>query len=267
MVTVQIYIAAGYSHFMFESSLWSPENIAIVVAVLLLAGFVKGVVGLGLPTVSLGLLTAVFGLKAAIALMLVPSFATNLVQGLVGGELAQIMRRLWLLLVVVCISIWLSSALLAGADTAILSAVLGLSLCLYSGLSLTRPQVEAPRDKERWLSPLVGAINGGLTGLTGSFVMPGVLYLQALGFPRDVFIQAMGVLFTVSTVALAGSMSGRGLLTADLGLLSIVGLIPAFAGMYIGQKVRKRLSEERFRQVFFISVGVLGAYIFVRSLL
>ena len=252
---------------MFESSLWSPESIAVVVTVLLLAGFVKGVVGLGLPTVSLGLLTAVFGLKAAIALMLVPSFATNLVQGLVGGELAQIMRRLWLLLVVACITIWLSSAQLAGADTATLSAVLGMSLCLYSGLSLTRPQVQAPPDKERWLSPLVGAINGGLTGLTGSFVVPGVLYLQALGFSRDVFIQAMGVLFTVSTVALAGSMSGRGLLTADLGLLSMVGLIPAFAGMYIGQRVRKRLSEERFRQVFFISVGVLGAYIVVRSLL
>jgi uncharacterized membrane protein YfcA len=251
---------------MFEASLWSPENITIVIAVLLLAGFVKGVVGLGLPTVSLGLLTAVFGLKAAIALMLVPSFATNLVQGLVGGELRQIMYRLWLLLVVACIAIWLSSGLLAGADTAILSAVLGLSLCLYSGLSLTRPQVQAPSDKERWLSPLVGAINGGLTGLTGSFVVPGVLYLQALGFQRDVFIQAMGVLFTVSTVALAGSMSGRGLLTADLGLLSMVGLIPAFAGMYIGQKVRKRLSEERFRQIFFISVGVLGAYIIVRSL-
>jgi uncharacterized membrane protein YfcA len=211
-------------------------------------------------------LTAVFGLKAAIALMLVPSFATNLVQGLVGGELRQIMCRLWLLLVVACIAIWLSSALLAGADTAILSAVLGLSLCLYSGLSLTRPQVQAPSDKERWLSPLVGAINGGLTGLTGSFVVPGVLYLQALGFQRDVFIQAMGVLFTVSTLALAGSMSGRGLLTADLGLLSMVGLVPAFAGMYVGQKVRKRLSEECFRQIFFISVGVLGAYIIVRSL-
>ncbi|MEC7656167.1 MAG: sulfite exporter TauE/SafE family protein, partial [Pseudomonadota bacterium] len=56
---------------MFDSSLWSPESVAIVAAVLLLAGFVKGVVGLGLPTVSLGLLTAVFGLKAAIALMLV----------------------------------------------------------------------------------------------------------------------------------------------------------------------------------------------------
>jgi len=68
-------------------------------------------------------------------------------------------------------------------------------------------------------------------------------------------------------VALAFSMSGRGLLPTELGLLSCVGLVPAFVGMYIGQKLRKRLSEERFRQVFFVSVGVLGAYIIARSLL
>ena len=252
---------------MLESSLWSPESIAVISAVLLLAGFVKGVVGLGLPTVSLGLLTAFFGLKAAIALMLVPSFATNVVQGVIGGALGEILRRLWFLLAIACIAIWLSSALLAGADTAILSAVLGLSLCLYGGLSLMRPQVPVPGRKEIWLSPLIGAINGGLTGITGSFVVPGVLYLQALGWPRDVFVQAMGVLFTVSTVALAAAMSGRGLLPAELGLLSLVGLVPAFLGMYIGLKVRKRLSEDRFRQVFFISVAVLGLYIIVRSLI
>ena len=109
---------------MFDSSLWSPESVAIVATVLLLAGFVKGVVGLGLPTVSLGLLTAVFGLKAAIALMLVPSFATNVVQGLTGGALMEILARLWFLLAVACVAIWLSSALLAGGDTAILSAIL-----------------------------------------------------------------------------------------------------------------------------------------------
>ena len=78
---------------MFTSSFWPPESVAIVAAVLLLAGFVKGVVGLGLPTVSLGLLTAVFGLKAAIALMLVPSFATNVVQGLTGGALKEILGQ------------------------------------------------------------------------------------------------------------------------------------------------------------------------------
>ena len=90
---------------MLESSLWSPESIAVISAVLLLAGFVKGVVGLGLPTVSLGLLTAFFGLKAAIALMLVPSFATNVVQGVIGGALSVILRRLWLLFKRCCFSV------------------------------------------------------------------------------------------------------------------------------------------------------------------
>ena len=252
---------------MLDNSLWSAESITIVAVVLLLAGFVKGVVGLGLPTVSLGLLMAFFGLKAAIALMLVPSFATNVVQGLTGGALMEILRRLWVLLAVACIAIWLSSAFLTLGDTSILSALLGASLCFYSWLSLTRPQVSEPGKKEKWLSPLIGAVNGGLTGLTGSFVIPGVLYLQALGWPRETLIQAMGVLFTISTIALGFSMMGRGLLSADLGILSFVGLVPAFIGMYIGQKVRKRLSEALFRQVFFISVAILGAYVFVRSLI
>ena len=250
---------------MSESTMWSPEIIAEISMVFLLAGFVKGVVGLGLPTVSLGLLTAVFGLKVAIALVLVPSFVTNLVQAVTGGAFKEIMQRIWFLLFIACIAIWLSSSLLVAADTTILSAVLGLSLCIYSGLSLTCSEFRPPAEKEYWLSPLVGAVNGSLTGITGSFVFPGVLYLQALGFPRDTFIQAMGVLFTVSTMALAGSMFGRGMLSINLGILSCVGLIPAFAGMYIGLKVRQRLPEQRFRQVFFISVGFLGAYIILRS--
>ena len=250
---------------MSESIMWSPEVILVISMVFLLAGFVKGVVGLGLPTVSLGLLTAVFGLKMAIALILVPSFVTNLVQAVMGGAFKQIMERIWILLLMACIAIWFSSSFLVVADTAILSAVLGLSLCIYSGFSLTCSKIPPPVDKEYWLSPLVGAINGGLTGVTGSFVFPGVLYLQALGFPRDTFIQAMGVLFTVSTVALAGSMFGRGILSVNLGMLSCVGLIPSFAGMYLGVRVRQRLSEQRFRQIFFISIGFLGTYIILRS--
>ena len=90
--------------------------------------------------------------------------------------------------------------------------------------------------------------------------------MQALGWPRDVFVQAMGVLFTVSTVALAVAMSGRSLLSVDLGFASFVGLLPAFLGMLIGQRMRKRLSEALFRDVFFIGVIILGIYILMQSI-
>jgi uncharacterized protein len=88
-----------------------------------------------------------------------------------------------------------------------------------------------------------------------------VLFLQAIGLPRDMLVQAMGMLFTASTVALALALHGNGLLKAEVSLASAAALIPAAAGMIVGQRVRRRLSETRFRQVFFIGILMLGAYI------
>ena len=102
--------------------------------------------------------------------------------------------------------------------------------------------------------------------MTGSFVVPGVLFLQAMGLPRDMLIQAMGILFTASTLALAVALQGNGLLTIELGTVSSAALLPAIIGMVIGQRIRQRLSEEIFRKVFFVALLVLGAYIIVRAL-
>ena len=72
-------------------SLTDPATLALVAGVLLLAGTVKGVVGLGLPTVTLALLTATTGLEAAVAVMLLPSLVTNLWQALAGGGFAVLL--------------------------------------------------------------------------------------------------------------------------------------------------------------------------------
>ena len=242
------------------------ESLVIVGLTFLFAGAVKGVIGLGLPTVSLGLLTATYGLTPAMALLIGPSLVTNLWQGVTGGAFVEIMRRLWTLLIAVCIGTWIGGAVLANADTQLLTALLGVLLCVYSVSSLVRPPVRHPGKAETWLSPLIGAVNGVLTGMTGSFVVPGVLYLQALAMPRDVLIQAMGILFTVSTVALAVSLGNLRLVSMELGALSAAGVAPALLGMVLGRKVRQRLSETVFKKVFFVSLLILGVYIVGRSL-
>lgn len=71
------------------------ETLAVIVATFLIAGIVKGVIGLGLPTVSLGILTAAIDLTAAMALLLAPSFVTNVWQGAIGGQARAIGLRLW----------------------------------------------------------------------------------------------------------------------------------------------------------------------------
>ncbi len=238
----------------------------IIAATFLLAGTVKGVIGLGLPTVSLAILTVAIGLTEAMALLLVPSFVTNLWQAAVGGNARAIARRLWPFMMLATVTVWLGALALRTVDLAWLSVLLGLLLVIYATVSLAGFRLSLTSGRERWAGPVLGCVNGILTGMTGSFVVPGVMYLQALDLPRDQLIQAMGMLFTLSTLALGFALGGNDLLTVDLGVQSTVGLVPAIAGMVVGQKVRAALPEETFRRVFFVALLVLGGYIAARAL-
>ena len=102
--------------------------------------------------------------------------------------------------------------------------------------------------------------------MTGSSVVPGVMFLQAIGLPRDMLIQAMGMLFTASTLALAVAMQQANILTIKHGILSFGAVLPAIVGMILGQRVRSTLSERRFRKVFFVALLVLGVYIIASAL-
>lgn len=246
--------------------MFDAATVLAILATFLLAGTVKGVIGLGLPTVSLALLTVAIDLPSAMALLLVPSFLTNLWQALVGGHLTAVVRRTWPFLAVATATIWLGALALTRVDLWALSALLGVLLTVYAGLSLAGLRAAVPARHEAWLGPLVGAVNGVLTGMTGSFVVPGVLYLQALGLSRDLLIQAMGLLFALSTAALALALGTNGLLSPELGLWSGAAVAPALVGMTLGQRIRQALSEALFRRVFFVALLLLGAYIVAGAL-
>ena len=240
-------------------------TILAIAGTFLIAGTIKGVIGLGLPTVSLALLTVAIDLPHAMPLLLVPSFITNLWQAVVGGGGKAILLRLWPFLLMATATVWLGAAALTRVDLSLLSALLGVLLVVYSTVNLAGLRFTITTRQEVWIGPLVGSVNGVLTGMTGSFVVPGVLFLQAIGLSRDMLIQAMGMLFTASTLALAVALQGNGLLTTELGTLSASALIPAIIGMILGQRIRQSLSEQLFRRVFFISLFMLGAFIIANA--
>lgn len=244
----------------------SVETILLVSVVFIIAGFVKGVIGLGLPTVSLALLAATIGLKPAVAVLILPALATNTIQAMTGGNFLKIVRRTWTFILVAFVCTWLGAGILAGSASPAFAALLGLVTAAYAGVSLATPQIVMPKNWEPMLSPALGGVSGMVTGLTGTFVVPGVMYLHSLGFSRDKLIQAMGILFTMSSIALGISLGGHGLVPSTLIIVSAIALIPAFFGMLIGVKFRNRLNNRQFRRVFFVSLLFLGIYIMARSL-
>ena len=49
--------------------MWEPEIVALVVGTFLLAGFIKGVIGMGLPVVALAFLGSTLGMREALTIM------------------------------------------------------------------------------------------------------------------------------------------------------------------------------------------------------
>lgn len=242
------------------------SSLIFVCLVFVLAGFTKGIIGLGLPTIAMGLLAVVLPPAEAAALLILPSLVTNVWQMADGPHLGDLLRRLWPLNLGVCVGTWLGAALLAGFGGRHGELALGVSLVAYAVSGLAALRLVVPRAAEPVLGPVTGAVTGGITAATGVFVIPAVPYLQAIGLQKDELVQALGLSFTVSTVALAVALAGADAFAPDLVLPSLLALVVALAGMRLGQAVRARLRPQAFRLCFFAGLLALGAYLALRGL-
>jgi uncharacterized membrane protein YfcA len=233
----------------------------LIAAAFLLAGFIKGVIGLGLPTVSMGLLAVTMPPGQAIAIVIVPAIVTNIWQTFGGPYLRDIMRRLWPLMAGVVVGIWLNAGLLTGPYAPYGTVVLGTLLVIYAILGLSKIHFKVARRDEKWIGGIVGVITGVVSAATGVQVIPSMPFMQAIGMERDELVQALGVFFTVATVALAFNLTATGLLTAATALPGAVAMVASFTGMFIGQAVRTRMQPEVFRRWFLIAMICLGFYL------
>ncbi|MDY6451246.1 sulfite exporter TauE/SafE family protein [Acinetobacter faecalis] len=236
-----------------------------VITVFALAGMIKGTIGLGLPAVSMGLLTMVISPFQAATLLIIPSMVTNIWQLFAEGRVLQLIRRFWLLLIGIIVgSIWSVFPTLGHSDFNS-EALLGGMLALYGLYGLFAKSMPNLSKYENWLSPIMGYLGGALTVATGVVVIPVVPYLQTLNLQRDDLVQSLGLAFTTSTICLAVFLHQNPVENMPMDyVMSIIALIPALIGMWLGTKIRYRISEQKFRKVFFFGLIALGSYMILR---
>jgi len=238
----------------------------IIAAVFAFAGFIKGVIGLGLPTVSIGLLAVAMPPAQAVAIVIVPAIVTNIWQTFAGSYLRDILRRLWPLLLGTVIGIRLGAGLMTGPYARYGSLVLGVLLVAYGILGLSKRSFHVAPNHEKWIGGPVGLITGVISAATGVQVIPSMPYLQAIGMEKDELVQALGVFFTTATLALAVNLTDAGLLSTATALPGLIALAAAFAGMFGGQAVRTRMHPDTFRRWFLIALMGLGLYLAATTL-
>jgi uncharacterized membrane protein YfcA len=243
-------------------------HLPLITIAFLLAGFVKGVSGLGLPTVGIGLLSLAMLPGQAAALIVVPALITNVWQMISGPGLICLVRRLWLMQLGVFLGTWAGASLMTGSNARIAVIGLGVALFIYGIIGLMNVHIpQVPGRAEWWLGAIVGTATGIVTAATGVFVIPAVPYLQALKFDSEALVKALGLSFTVSTIALGWSLASSGIFDPHTAVFSLLALIPALIGMVAGQRLLRIMRPEAFRRWFFGGLLLLGMYLAIGKLI
>lgn len=243
--------------------------VMLIIVAFFLAGLVKGTLGLGLPTVAMALLSLGIAPIQAASLLLLPTILTNIWQLMAEGQFMHLLKRFFVLLLALFFGTMFSIFPTLGSAHALVSEILLASLLvIYACYGLYAKQLPNLCRYEKILSPVVGYLSGALCVATGVVIIPIAPYLNTLNLKKTELIQSLGLVFTVANFGLLYYLAGNPEIhLSDHWLLSILALLVALLGMSGGKQLRHRISEQKFKRLFFYGLLALGSYMLIAALL
>ncbi len=235
-----------------------PLELGLCCLAFFLGGLVKGVVGLGLPLVSVPLLSSVVSVPRAIALLSVSVVTTNGWQMVRGGYFTAALRRFWPVLAALWLGITLGAELLVAGDPGLVEALLGIVVTVSALLGHFQPLVTLPARHQAWLGPAAGLLGGLMGGVSSFFGPPIVVYLVALRLPKDEFVASISLVYFAGTIPLYTALALHGVLRLTELLLASLAAGPVFAGLAAGQWLRGRIDERLFRRALLAVLLLIG---------
>lgn len=238
----------------------------IAAAAFLLAGTIKGLAGIGLPTASIALMTLALDPRVAIALVLFPMLGANIWQVWRVGHIRRTARRYWIFSTILVIGVGLTAYVTRDASDRALLAILGIVVLIFVLLQWRQlvPQLSARFDAAAQIG--FGIFAGVIGGMTAAWAPPMAMYLAAKRVDKDEFVRATGFMITVGSVPLLLTYLQLGFMTGPLASVSLAMLVPTLIGFSVGEAIRARLSPEGFRKAILVLFAVLGLNLIRRAI-
>lgn len=220
-----------------------------IAVALFLAGLAKGITGIGYATTAMPLLTLVAGLETALAIVVVPAIVSNAAVFVGAGNVVPTFFRFAPLYFGILPGIAAGTLLLPLVDVRLATFGLAVLTLAYVVLAVARPTLALGKGSARLMALPAGVLNGVLTGLTGSQILPLVPYMLALHLDARTQAIAINLAVTIASCALGASLLATGLMTGALLELSCAGALPAIAGTLLGNRLRAHLAVEAMRRL------------------
>ena len=237
----------------------------IYLGIFFLGGLVKGTIGVGLPTVTLTLLSFFFDIKDSISFILIPVILTNLVQMLDGKELKSIFQQTKFFLITSVIFVIPGFLILRAINSNTILLILASLLVLNSCLVLFNKIITIKRHTSFQTQFWIGALTGITTGVTSIYTMPFIFLIQSLKFNKEKLIQLMGLSFFLYSLTQFTLFYSFSMINEKVLLFSSVACVPIIFGVISGKYLRKVLSEQAFRLLFNYMLLISGIVIIIKS--
>jgi uncharacterized membrane protein YfcA len=230
----------------------------------LVAAFLKGLTGMGFSTICLGILASLIDIKIAIPLAIIPSLSSNILVMFDAGRFREALHRFRMMYFCALPGLLAGLWLLGSVKSEAARRVLGIVLLLYGAWGLWINDYSLPSTVETWFAGPVGFATGLINGITGSQIMPILPYLLGLKLDRATLVQALNISFTASSIVMLFGLGKLGLLDWQKMGVSLLGVVPAAFGIWLGGKIRRTLPELLFRRIVFFFLICLGVSLAVR---
>lgn len=236
----------------------SVEQLAIVALALSLGGFAKGLMGMGLPLVSVPVLAGFVGVERAVLIMIIPSTVLNFYPAWThragAGELPELKR----ILLGALPGALIGAAILQYADARTLAIVLAVWIFAYLGLRLARPDFSLSWSVRRRISPLVGAAAGALQASTGISAPVIGSYMNAIKLRPEAYVFAVCTCFGAFAFSHLSVVTIAGFYDRELLLQSLLAVVPALIFIPVGVRARRLISTAAFDLGIRLMLGVIG---------
>ena len=243
-----------------------PLVLAVIALALLFGGFVKGVVGIGLPIASIGVLSTIVDPQFALGIIMIPILLTNFWQMVQAGRPGEVVRRFWPLLASMLICIWIGTLLVTRLPGDSLYGFIGTAVVLFTTVNFMKPDWHLPARGERWAAPVAGAFSGLLGGISTIWGPPLTMLFIAIRLPKEAFIQAAGTIWFIASIPLVLGYRRNGILDDETAVLSLAACLPGFLGQWLGTWVRERIEQETFRKVLLLVFFLIGLNLIRRAI-
>ena len=236
--------------------LLEPGQLPLVIAVFLVAGVVKGFLGIGLPAAAMAFLTLIMPPAEAIPLLWLSILVTNTLQFAHAGEKWSIAREYYPFALAIMISIFVTSMFIADYPTALLTVAIGVAMVLFSLNLLLGIKLNIGPGRGWQLG--FGLLSGTLGGISSIWSPTVAMYLVARDVLKERFIGATGFLFLAGVLPLGAGQAVAGILTVPVLLKSTLALAVVLIGFRIGEMLRSRVSQTFFRTAVLIAFLIMG---------